>query len=517
MLKKITLENFMSHSFTEIDLEPGLNVLTGPNNCGKSALVAALQILANNGNTTHVIRHGKKFARVTATTDDGHTIVWQRKKSAVSYTIDGEEIHRIGQKTPDRLHPTLRLARVDTDDGKNQYDIHFGEQKSPVFLINESGNRAASFFASSSDAALLIEMQSLHRTRLKDKKREKKDLEKSIDENAGRLALLAPIPAISDRVAMAETLDDQLSASLATQREIAKSIEAMRSLQQEKKRLASLLDVLRELDNSSVTPETLRTGFDDVRSLRNHVGQLKNLTAFQRALIRRSDALVGLVDPPRLQPIERLRSWLADHNATRITQHLATTQIENLNTLESPPAMHSITAGRDFVLRHRSQVRLRTQTSARVNVLRQLCVQPVLSDTRLLTTRIAELRVLSSQREQLAQRYARLESLPVLESPRDTTRLSETARQLTEAIAAAESFREEFADVGRRMKDVEKDIRTFIKANPKCEACGAEMQPEQLLSAASSLHSHAPPSANGSPADAPAAARQIDDHDEVSS
>jgi hypothetical protein len=67
------------------------------------------------------------------------------------------------------------------------------------------------------------------------------------------------------------------------------------------------------------------------------------------------------------------------------------------------------------------------------------------------------------------------------------------------------------------MKDVEKDIRTFIKANPKCEACGAEMQPEQLLSAASSLQSHAPPSANGSPADAPAAARQIDDHDEVSS
>ncbi len=45
MLRRIILESFMSHAHTVIDLADGLTVLTGPNNCGKSAVVAALRIL----------------------------------------------------------------------------------------------------------------------------------------------------------------------------------------------------------------------------------------------------------------------------------------------------------------------------------------------------------------------------------------------------------------------------------------------------------------------------------------
>lgn len=36
----------------------------GPNNCGKSAVVAALQILCHNDNLTHVVRHNERECTV---------------------------------------------------------------------------------------------------------------------------------------------------------------------------------------------------------------------------------------------------------------------------------------------------------------------------------------------------------------------------------------------------------------------------------------------------------------------
>ena len=50
MITRIELTNFMSHAHTVIEPAPGLTVLVGPNNCGKSAVVAALQIICQNAN-----------------------------------------------------------------------------------------------------------------------------------------------------------------------------------------------------------------------------------------------------------------------------------------------------------------------------------------------------------------------------------------------------------------------------------------------------------------------------------
>ena len=205
----------MSHGRTEIDLADGLTVLTGPNNCGKSAVVAALQILATNGRSTHVLRHGAKSCRVIVETDDGHTICWERKKKTVKYTIDGEDIHRVGTSVPESLHDMLRLDRVETESGKtrNEYDIHFGEQKSPIFLLGETGSRAASFFASSSDASRLVEMQHLHRQKLREQRSEVKRLNAKSENNNARLKCLAPIEEIADRVANADSIQQTIATS----------------------------------------------------------------------------------------------------------------------------------------------------------------------------------------------------------------------------------------------------------------------------------------------------------------
>src|SRR4051812_29267549 len=104
----------MSHAHTVIEPAAGLTVLVGPNNCGKSAVVSALETLCNNASGAYMVRHDEKEARVTVETDDGHTLVWKRRGNVVSYVIDGRDIHRVGRSVPDDLHKLLRLPKVDT-------------------------------------------------------------------------------------------------------------------------------------------------------------------------------------------------------------------------------------------------------------------------------------------------------------------------------------------------------------------------------------------------------------------
>src|SRR5436305_651144 len=125
MITRIELTNFMSHEHTVIEPAADLTVLVGPNNCGKSAVVAALQILCTNAEATYVLRHGEKECAVVVNTDDGHVVEWRRKTSP-RYLIDGQTFDRLGKGgQPAELRPALRLGPIN-DDGEGDFDVHFG-------------------------------------------------------------------------------------------------------------------------------------------------------------------------------------------------------------------------------------------------------------------------------------------------------------------------------------------------------------------------------------------------------
>lgn len=206
MIRKITLENFMSHRHTVIEPANGLTVLVGENNCGKSAIVAALQILCHNTNGDYMVRHGEKECRIIVETDEGHVIEWKRKNGTVSYTLNGRAIHRLRGRTPDDLHKLLRIPKVYPQDGGDPFDIHFGEQKKPVFLLDESGSRAAKFFASSSDAEALIKMQNLHRDNVRNASQNSNRLQKDLRLLDQRLE---PLTKVADIQTLLDYLENQ--------------------------------------------------------------------------------------------------------------------------------------------------------------------------------------------------------------------------------------------------------------------------------------------------------------------
>ena len=210
MIRRIILKNYMSHRETVLELAPGLTVLAGPNNCGKSAVVSALQTLCYNEGGGYMVRHEEKCATITVETDDGHTVTWKRDKGIVSYEIDGEAIHRLKGQPPKKLHQILKLPQVVAEGGK-RFDIHFGTQKAPIFLLNEPGSRAAMFFASASDASKLLKMQELHRDKGRKTRERRTVFSNELQRCERELEALSPVAAAEERLKRVEKKHQEIT------------------------------------------------------------------------------------------------------------------------------------------------------------------------------------------------------------------------------------------------------------------------------------------------------------------
>ncbi|MBI3411390.1 MAG: AAA family ATPase [Planctomycetes bacterium] len=333
MIRRIILQNYMSHVQTVIEPAAGLTVLTGPNNCGKSAVVSALETLCSNATKSYMVRHGQKEARVTVETDDGHTVTWKRKGSTVSYVIDGREIHRLKGDVPEELHKVLRLPKVEPGEKIDPFDIHFGPQKFPIFLLNEPESRAALFFASSSDAAILLEMQKRHRTKVKDKKNEERWLRAEVEKLDVEIDTLKPLDALAESISQVEARYRDIEESAAKIKALHDDMETLRSrllIHERQKKTYSCFAAL-------MPPPTL----EDTASLAALIAELLQVNSQVQQEMARRRTLENLATPPQdLHDAENLKSlWEELESALRANASLHGRQqaLAKLSTLPELP------------------------------------------------------------------------------------------------------------------------------------------------------------------------------------
>mgnify|MGYP003635581941 FL=1 len=444
MLKRITLHNFMSHSHTVIDLSPGLTVLTGPNNCGKSAFVSALQILAENTTGDFMVRHGEKECRVIVETDDGHTIEWKRKKKTVSYNIDGVDYHRLRNSVPDQLHEILKLSKVKAGD-TDEFDVHFGEQKSPIFLLGDRGSRAARFFASSSDASVLIEMQKLHRSKVKSAQQEYQRQQNELKSTEIVLELLKPVPELETRL---ESLNLSYEALLKEQQRI-RDLEAF---------------------------------LQDYQHADQRVLQLSGTVATL-------NKLPGSLEQENEKPLEVLtQRYEAFENKTRVAQF----QVSTLQPLANPPPLEQTERLEKLIREIRTQELELRSASATGDCLNLLKEPPSLAETDPLQKLIQKIAV-SEERTQLD----RLES-EVLEAcvpPPELTDLERIEQLCQQWEQAAVQFNHQqviHAECESEYEAVRDQLQNWVKENPSCPTCGAALEPDQFIrTAETGLKGHA--------------------------
>jgi DNA repair exonuclease SbcCD ATPase subunit len=216
MIKSISLENFMSHQAARIDLAPGVTVITGPNNVGKSAVVEAVRSLVQNCSQKHSIRHGAKQAVVRLELDSGEVIEWVRTDKTAYYRLlrprandregacEPEEYRKIGLTVPEDIRALLRLGLVETESG--DIDIHIGNQREPIFLLNSPGSHAAGFFAASTEAEYLLRMRQALKRKVDFSKTTRKVLEAESQTQEEALRRYQPLDSIEPDLQHAERI-----------------------------------------------------------------------------------------------------------------------------------------------------------------------------------------------------------------------------------------------------------------------------------------------------------------------
>lgn len=137
MITRIEIKNFQSHKHTVLDLVPGVNILTGSSDSGKSSVIRALKWVLENRPRGFDFR--ADFADKNETTSamvaftDGSSILREKSETKNSYTIftpEGEKIvaEALRADVPDEVRQVSRMSEVNV---QSQHDPYFLIQSTP--------------------------------------------------------------------------------------------------------------------------------------------------------------------------------------------------------------------------------------------------------------------------------------------------------------------------------------------------------------------------------------------------
>ncbi|ADL12987.1 AAA family ATPase [Acetohalobium arabaticum] len=148
MIEEIRIENFQSHKDTVLKLADGLNLITGPSDSGKTAVIRALRwVLYNEPLGDDFIRVGARRCRVGILLTNGYRVIRERSKKENRYLVvepDGsQEIYTgFGTKVPAEVKDLHQMAKVALDNDL-ETTLNLDYQLIGPFLLNDSGSTKA--------------------------------------------------------------------------------------------------------------------------------------------------------------------------------------------------------------------------------------------------------------------------------------------------------------------------------------------------------------------------------------
>ncbi len=449
MITRIEIDNFMAHDRLVLELGPGMTVITGPNNTGKSAIVEALRCVAENPPAAQFIRHGSKEARVSVTLQDPDgewRIVWIRVKGHARYKLfhpgaqEPEIYAKFGTTPPEDILRRLRLNVVGEERGK-VLDVHLGNQRQPVFLLDAPGSTVAQFFAASTESAHLLAMQDLLKTRTAAAEKDRKAAEQNQRSLELGLQRLAPLPGVELRILEAQDLLERLrgleilrpqlehttreirmrrsrAAALAAHSRVLERLAPLPQLQDVALLASLLLDHAQAAANRGLEQGRLAAldklasypALFDTRQLAELSLRLVRDLHRLGLLQRRQQGLAVLRPAPALFDTRNLAVAIFGLREVRETMHASRALDTALRPLQELPSLFSMAPLLEIRGRQQEFMSARERTRRSLGVLERLAPAPELTDTAPLQRMVRDLRQMRSRCEEQRSAAAQCDS-----------------------------------------------------------------------------------------------------------
>ena len=129
MIQTLHIQNFQRHKDTTLEFCPGVNVISGTSDVGKSSIIRALLWLLTNKPAGFDFRNwdserGDKVVAKMCIDVEGtrHTVVRERSETINRYILDGEVFVAMKQGVPDEIADLLAVGAVNL---QTQYTPHY--------------------------------------------------------------------------------------------------------------------------------------------------------------------------------------------------------------------------------------------------------------------------------------------------------------------------------------------------------------------------------------------------------
>ncbi len=148
-IKKVILENFQSHKNTTIRFNNQLNVIVGPSDSGKTAILRGIKwALYNEPSGDYFIRQGENYCSVSVIFSDSTKVKRYRSKSKNTYYLydsnNNEQIFEgFGTSVPKEIIEKTGIEKILLDSDTSNA-INLSDQLEGPFLLSQRGSVRAS-------------------------------------------------------------------------------------------------------------------------------------------------------------------------------------------------------------------------------------------------------------------------------------------------------------------------------------------------------------------------------------
>jgi DNA repair protein SbcC/Rad50 len=278
-MKSIQLENFQSHRQTEINLSPGVNVIVGPSDSGKSAIIRALNWVVSNRPSGDAFRSdwgGDTFVRIDS--------VIREKGKHNGYWIGDQQFSAIGASVPEEVTKALNLQ-----------PINFQFQHDSPFLLTLSPGETGKYLNQIADLERIDQSISHANSRVRSINGEIQQTEKRITEIETELSSTEWAekiePSVTEIEKKQETLlklskqAEDLKTTLGLIETIEERINRFKPLENASKQVSGLIRRNAELQQKRKQAEQLRILLSTVETRSEQLENAKTLLAAEPAVV----------------------------------------------------------------------------------------------------------------------------------------------------------------------------------------------------------------------------------------